>query len=282
MLFELLGLMEYYHPRMQLRLQLARIMILNMLNLYSLIFALFRKINRMTEELATLKIEVLNNSTLPVNSSVILQTDNDFGSGYNKSMVTGIMILLTTLSPNTTIMRPFNDSSMLQNATDPLTTEAQITFHYDYTNYDYFEKNESNQKNQEDLEDIDFTTDQSLINMTLGNTAIFEDLEDNYYFNNTNSTHILSTSIMDNSTSIENFTNLTNSTDGFIEEVFPIAEFLKSESDLVVEKKESRRSKLRKLCWETMFGQELMKLTVMDLVNSLQYFNKFIIMSRYF
>lgn len=282
MLFELLGLMEYYHPRMQLRLQLARIMILNMLNLYSLIFALFRKINRMTEELATLKIEVLNNSTLPVNSSVILQTDNDFGSGYDKSMVTGIMILLTTLSPNTTIMRPFNDSSMLQNATDPLTTEAQITFHYDYTNYDYFEKNESNQKNQEDLEDIDFTTDQSLINMTLGNTAIFEDLEDNYYFNNTNSTHILSTSIMDNSTSIENFTNLTNSTDGFIEEVFPIAEFLKSESDLVVEKKESRRSKLRKLCWETMFGQELMKLTVMDLVNSLQYFNKFIIMSRYF
>ncbi|XP_058458320.1 transmembrane channel-like protein [Malaya genurostris] len=55
MFFEALGLLEYYHPRKQLRIQLARIMVLNLLNLYSLIFALFDKISHMTEELRKMK-----------------------------------------------------------------------------------------------------------------------------------------------------------------------------------------------------------------------------------
>ncbi|XP_059472075.1 transmembrane channel-like protein isoform X2 [Neocloeon triangulifer] len=54
-LFELLGLLENYHPRKQLRLQLARIMVLNLMNLYSLILALFGKISKMTDELQSLK-----------------------------------------------------------------------------------------------------------------------------------------------------------------------------------------------------------------------------------
>ncbi|ETN66260.1 hypothetical protein AND_001913 [Anopheles darlingi] len=55
MIFEALGIMEYYHPRKQLRIQLARIMVLNMLNLYSLIFALFDKISHMTDELRRIR-----------------------------------------------------------------------------------------------------------------------------------------------------------------------------------------------------------------------------------
>ncbi|XP_053687325.1 transmembrane channel-like protein [Sabethes cyaneus] len=55
MFFETLGLLEYYHPRKQLRIQLARIMVLNLLNLYSLIFALFDKISHMTDELRKMK-----------------------------------------------------------------------------------------------------------------------------------------------------------------------------------------------------------------------------------
>ncbi|XP_058805239.1 transmembrane channel-like protein [Phymastichus coffea] len=53
--FEVLGIIESYHPRKQLRLQLGRIMILNLLNMYSLIYALFKKINSSDEKLQSLK-----------------------------------------------------------------------------------------------------------------------------------------------------------------------------------------------------------------------------------
>lgn len=55
MFFEVLGLLERYHPRRQLRMQLARIMVLNLLNLYALIFALFDKISSMSDTLQCLK-----------------------------------------------------------------------------------------------------------------------------------------------------------------------------------------------------------------------------------
>ncbi|XP_076649731.1 transmembrane channel-like protein [Halictus rubicundus] len=58
--FEILGFLESYHPRKQLRVQLARIMVLNLLNLYSLIFALFGKINPMMQDLGDLQSTVTN------------------------------------------------------------------------------------------------------------------------------------------------------------------------------------------------------------------------------
>ncbi|XP_017088341.3 transmembrane channel-like protein [Drosophila bipectinata] len=57
MIFEALGLFENWHPRQQLRLQLARIMILNMLNLYSLMFSFIYKINSKERPLQMLKKE---------------------------------------------------------------------------------------------------------------------------------------------------------------------------------------------------------------------------------
>ncbi|XP_065361939.1 transmembrane channel-like protein [Calliphora vicina] len=57
MIFEALGLFENWHPRQQLRLQLARIMILNLLNLYSLMFSFIYKINSKEKPLSDLKIK---------------------------------------------------------------------------------------------------------------------------------------------------------------------------------------------------------------------------------
>ncbi|XP_053994834.1 transmembrane channel-like protein, partial [Hylaeus volcanicus] len=64
--FEILGLLESYHPRKQLRVQLARIMVLNLLNLYSLIFALFGKINSMKQDLRVLqpKMEICSHEPI--------------------------------------------------------------------------------------------------------------------------------------------------------------------------------------------------------------------------
>lgn len=60
MFFEVLGLLERYHPRRQLRMQLARIMVLNLLNLYALIFALFDKISKMSEDSQCQKRNISN------------------------------------------------------------------------------------------------------------------------------------------------------------------------------------------------------------------------------
>lgn len=58
--FEALGLFESYHPRRQLRMQLARIMALNLLNLYALIIALFDKINTMNKTQIVFRDKIKN------------------------------------------------------------------------------------------------------------------------------------------------------------------------------------------------------------------------------
>ncbi|XP_046391532.1 transmembrane channel-like protein [Ischnura elegans] len=77
-LFELIGFLESYHPRKQLRIQLARIMVLNLLNLYTLIFALFGKISNMTKELENLKPNITT-TALPFMEKEALYP----GIGYN-------------------------------------------------------------------------------------------------------------------------------------------------------------------------------------------------------
>lgn len=64
MFFEGLGLLESYHPRKQLRMQLARIMALNLLNLYALIIALFDKIGAMNKKLIYLKKNITQSRDL--------------------------------------------------------------------------------------------------------------------------------------------------------------------------------------------------------------------------
>ncbi|XP_044745628.1 transmembrane channel-like protein 3 [Coccinella septempunctata] len=71
MLFDAMGYLERYHPRKQLRIQLARIMVLNLLNLYSLIISQFDKIHGMSGEMTG----YFNNLTSHKNLEVI---DGDF------------------------------------------------------------------------------------------------------------------------------------------------------------------------------------------------------------
>ncbi|XP_046510183.1 transmembrane channel-like protein 3 [Equus quagga] len=68
--FDLIAALEMYHPRTTLRFQLARVLVLYLGNLYSLIIALLDKVNSMSTEEAAAK-----NSTSPwVDSTVIFAT----------------------------------------------------------------------------------------------------------------------------------------------------------------------------------------------------------------
>lgn len=67
-LFDILGRFESYHPRKQLRLQLARIMFLNLLTLYALIFAQFVKIGDLNKESSNIRTHL--NSALIHNGSI--------------------------------------------------------------------------------------------------------------------------------------------------------------------------------------------------------------------
>lgn len=58
--FDLIGLLEDYHPRKAMRWMLARIMALNLLSIYTLIFALFGKTDDMITALR--KMEEMKNA----------------------------------------------------------------------------------------------------------------------------------------------------------------------------------------------------------------------------
>ena len=68
--FGSLELLEKYHPRKAMQNMLARIMILNLLNLYSLIFALIQKTNSMSTELHNFKM--MNDSSLISGQTTVL------------------------------------------------------------------------------------------------------------------------------------------------------------------------------------------------------------------
>ncbi|XP_050334193.1 transmembrane channel-like protein [Bactrocera neohumeralis] len=97
MIFDALGLFENWHPRQQLRLQLARIMILNMLNLYSLMFSFIYNIDSKEGPLQTLK-ERYDNSTYAMNNLTIVMD----GYKSNNTNSTAIAIALAHLNLSTT------------------------------------------------------------------------------------------------------------------------------------------------------------------------------------
>lgn len=76
-------------------------------------------------------------------------------------------------------------------------------------------------------------------------------------------------SIISNDSSINSIETTISShvvTDLYVENT---TEYIESLTHFIGHMTQAKQLELRKLCWETMFGQELVKLTVMDLVNTL-------------
>ncbi|XP_053956242.1 transmembrane channel-like protein [Anastrepha ludens] len=110
MIFDALGLFENWHPRQQLRLQLARIMILNMLNLYSLMFSFIYNINSKEGPLQMLK-ERYDNSTNEMNELTQLieglknsgNNNTTMGLALTNFNATSSSLLTTTTAAITTL-----------------------------------------------------------------------------------------------------------------------------------------------------------------------------------
>nr|XP_031826516.1 transmembrane channel-like protein 3 [Nomia melanderi] len=109
MFFEILGLMESYHPRKQLRLQLARIMLLNLLNLYSLIIALFEKIDSM-QDLRDLQPTITNCSYKPIECNNQITKSPHFAALASLSLI---------LAGNVTSLQHQNETTLPENSMMP-------------------------------------------------------------------------------------------------------------------------------------------------------------------
>lgn len=290
MLFEILGLMEYYHPRMQLRLQLARIMILNLLNLYSLIWALFGKINGMTVRLGEIKksqeVNDTETETAPLQTTTAPSTRATLTSKLPSSTIDSI---------TESVFSRITDVLNLSSTTDYPATDypTEPTENYDYDNPNYFEVDEQKKMSSTTMEPSvspfsSFT--ESIYNFT---TAMADNFTDMFYIDPANDTDFSG----DNGDLFENSNfNLSNLIDSYVLNasnitaagysrpafnftyVEPIlsayeqskySAFQHEQSSFIVmdNLNSSTKLEMRKLCWETMFGQELVKLTVMDLVS---------------
>lgn len=259
---------------MQLRLQLARIMILNLLNLYSLIWALFGKINGMTARLGQIRNFSQDNGSITLDPPI---TTTKAAPIVTQAPLTSTIPTTTIQSITETI---FSRIAEIVNLT---TTTEKPTENYDYYNTNYFDADETTVKASSTVET---STGQSLSNFTeslFDSTDIFYDNEfgnlTDFYSNSTsdliensnfNMSNIINDSFASNFTnSVFNYTNVEPIVSAYQGVQYS---FLTQEPSAFINMEllnMSTKIELRKLCWETMFGQELVKLTVMDLVRTI-------------
>ncbi|KAL3276260.1 hypothetical protein HHI36_020975 [Cryptolaemus montrouzieri] len=160
MLFDAMGFFESYHPRKQLRIQLARIMVLNLLNLYSLIISQFDKIYDISDEMTEFFKEFTSSNNLGHTNQDIMDRPTDLPPGkhvfcyqkcyWNKSspssqqkLLVAALVLNSSIfdSGNTTLttMKTFPDNSSL-------------TENIDYPHYeDYFASNETSSARADEI-----------------------------------------------------------------------------------------------------------------------------------
>lgn len=341
MFFEALGLIEYYHPRQTLRIQLARIMVLNLLNLYSLIWALFKNIINMSDESKSLKsilqINLSETTAMTTSSPTVLNEVMDITLSSGVSTVAAITTISTTISlmagmlnkssstlPTTmgsttttdSTFTKFDDkiTTMLEKdlnteqTTNPFgqkRTENSIftTLHMTTTSLDTDTKNKSSRrKRDESYSDSTFTYEiydeinsdiisdnstEDILNLTMTTeteneifTTVMTTTDDlktettlidkpttdsEYYFDDA----YVSPHKPDTTTKVPLTTIGALTTNFPIQDVYTTTLMTTTQQAIRYNKTaiEDAEKRIRALCWETMFGQELVKLTVMDLVS---------------
>jgi hypothetical protein len=276
MLFEILGIIEYYHPRMQLRLQLARIMSLNLLNLGSLIWALFQKVANMTKQMEIIK-NIQNDTKMMLKGEMPITTT--LPTTPTSVLATPLPTFATTLENSSTTedfedalstLRSFTEGAIEKVAeilsTVRTTTKDPAVSYPDYNDPDYFDVSTSTTTFDSNFTETDysedFTTDAS-------NFSVFDFLMRNLM-----------------NATVSSFVNHNETTTSFMEQYYYEEDYYKDQSAVSDSLPEARGqslmmskgvsmhqwddpnvddhmkylndtliTELRTLCWETMFGQ---------------------------
>ncbi|KAG8440571.1 hypothetical protein GDO86_006352 [Hymenochirus boettgeri] len=107
--FELVAALEMYHPRTTLRFQLARVLVLYLGNLYSLIIALLDKVNIMSVSTVLNDWHLFRNSSIDTNTNphttapaLVLDINSTLASNIDLNMTTSTLPLNWTSSTITT------------------------------------------------------------------------------------------------------------------------------------------------------------------------------------
>lgn len=338
--FELLGIFENYHPRRQLRIQLARylfylnvfslshesikihkknvfrIMVLNLLNLYSLIIALFDKITGMTADLQEINsnISKLNATNFPlhklyapaINEKVTICINKVKCKGVSSMTSTTLLsTILTTVAITDPSITPYDTSmSSIQYSTEYSTTNFfNSTNGMYYPTTDFFNSTNDTYHSTTDTSTNAFTNNY-ITNASTEYENNTEENEGDYGYDSTLDEKNMYSSVSiiydDKLSDFENDTDFNSTNENRVKTPKPkVRRHINREREeegncpeevcrdyQLIAKNETRwtspeasikyvenhtldsqtSAKLRKLCWETMFGQELVKLTVMDLV----------------
>ncbi|XP_071635711.1 transmembrane channel-like protein isoform X2 [Temnothorax longispinosus] len=337
-LFEILGFLESYHPRKQLRMQLGRIMGLNLLNLYSLIFALFRKISSTKPDIKpTTKCvrkwvpcddKMTRTQQIMTLASLSLVLINNATHSYAKREISEPTLpsirqetyFLNPLLDNDTLYKDFND------------TYDYNDYNTDYDNYRYeTSRTESGDESftmpyyeEQDTRSADNSEIHYDTSSTVTANFLTDSMTTEHFYASSNSSQSETTATTFESSTMEDssrtdfdiFTEISiitpSSSDSqtpsvgtfntsTIADITPITTYIPKSnfptaqsnkpvipiskinyvdrcfervcttmpknSAMSLEQLDlTTRQKLRRSCWETMFGQELAKLTVMDLI----------------
>jgi hypothetical protein len=180
-------------------------------------------------------------------------------------------VVSTTEGILTKIAKIVNETLYNMTTTTELPLE-EPTENYDYSNPNYFEVVDepnlsSNFSTPHETASMDpFGNEPFYIDTDPGNLSIafFTNTTGNL-FENFNMTNLINSTDFNDSLAYNNYTDPEPQYDNFQ------YSFLHQETPAFINMdllNSSTKLELRKLCWETMFGQELVKLTVMDLVRN--------------
>ncbi|KAK9881609.1 hypothetical protein WA026_016480 [Henosepilachna vigintioctopunctata] len=151
MLFDAMGFFEQYHPRKQLRIQLARIMALNLLNLYSLIFSQFDKIHDISDEMTNYLMELSSQRNLGRMKKNLFEKFPDISPGKTiycyqtchwnvtpSSLLVGALVLNSSISAPSSVINDITTNSSSKTNWS-ISMNNQSIDQNDYPSYDdYF------------------------------------------------------------------------------------------------------------------------------------------------